>query len=104
MIRVLVTVLAVAAVPAPAMAQSIGPDLIVGAFYSGVYDWGSSGNVAAFSIGSQACNVGDQPAAWVSGNNQHPVTLLRRHSDGDSATLQAWALRLDLDVTLRLHV
>ena len=73
MIRVLVTVLAVAAVPAPAMAQSIGPDLIVGAFYSGVYDWGSSGNVAAFSIGSQACNVGDQPAAWVSGNNQHPV-------------------------------
>lgn len=71
--RVLVSVLAAVAIAVPVAAQSTGPDLIVGAFYSGVYDWGSSGNTAAFSIGSQACNIGNQPAAWIAGTPAHPV-------------------------------
>lgn len=71
MIRVLPCLILIALGPA-AMGQ-IGPDVISGAFYTQPHDWGSSGNVAAFSLGARACNIGDQPVPWVANTADHPV-------------------------------
>ena len=55
----------------PGLAQ-IGPDVIVGSL-TGPGNYGSIGNVAAFSLGTNSCNMGDQPLNWYGGTNQHPV-------------------------------
>ena len=61
--------LLLAAVPASAQ---IGPDVIVGDV-TGPGNYGSIGTVAAFSLGTVSCNMGDQPLNWYGGTNQHPV-------------------------------
>lgn len=48
------------------------PDVIVG-HLPDVALYTSSGSYDAFAIGTTSCNVGNQPLAWVSSTNQHPV-------------------------------
>jgi hypothetical protein len=54
--------------------SSVGPDLIVSDLQETVH-WGANplGTIHAYSVGTYACNIGDQPAVWHSGTNQHPV-------------------------------
>lgn len=70
-------------------AGATGPDVIVGdipdvtTFQAGM----------CWSIGTTSCNLGDQPLAWVSNTNQHPVISqnLYRLSNGRFEQLgQAW--------------
>ena len=48
------------------------PDIIV-ADIPGTFNWGSANNIAAFSCGSNACNIGNAIMSWDGNNNQHPV-------------------------------
>jgi hypothetical protein len=62
---------AVVLVSAAAAAQS-GPDVIVGAI-SGPGNFGSSGGIYAYSLGTDSCNIGTVWLNWFAGTNQHPV-------------------------------
>lgn len=64
-------------------AAAIGADVAVGDLYE-VNSYGSSGVISAFSVGTRACNVGDQPVGWEANTNQHPVIAqnLYRLRDG----------------------
>jgi hypothetical protein len=55
--------------PAPPTA---GPDVIVGDL-TDVACFGQLNGIAAYAVGTNACNIGDEPVNWVSGVNQHPV-------------------------------
>jgi len=75
---------------APERVASSGPDLAVGSI-SGITGFGALDGVAAYSIGTTACNLGDEMALWCAtsvpglcGPTQHPVTAqnLYRLSDG----------------------
>ncbi|MBI4717941.1 MAG: hypothetical protein HY763_09075 [Planctomycetes bacterium] len=60
---------------APGGGQTVaaaGPDVIVGDLHeTGAY--GSSSDIAAFSVGTISCNIGGAPLNWFSNTNQHPV-------------------------------
>ena len=60
---------------APSLAQSIGPDVIVGelAGDNDILRRSSSGGITAFSVRTESCNIGDMEAVWYSSNAQHPV-------------------------------
>lgn len=62
---------------------SIGPDVVVGELF-GTASYGSEGGVSAFSFGFVVCNLGDEPVAYVSFTNEHPVKTqnLYRLNDG----------------------
>ncbi|MBU0719376.1 MAG: hypothetical protein KJ749_14105 [Planctomycetes bacterium] len=60
----------VSSVPLPA----IGPDVIV-ANLQEVLHYGSVGDVHAYAIGTDACNIGDERASWIAGTNEHPVIV-----------------------------
>ena len=49
-----------------------GADVIVGSL-NGISDYGSVGGVAAYSIGTTSCNVGDQELLWIANGTDHPV-------------------------------
>jgi hypothetical protein len=49
-----------------------GPDVWVGDLIDVAY-YGTSGGVAAYAVGTDACNLGDVPVGWYSGSNRHPV-------------------------------
>ena len=51
---------------------STGPDVVVGNLLDARL-WGTSAGIAAYSIGTVACNVGDQAVSWLGQSNQHPV-------------------------------
>ncbi|MCH9033129.1 MAG: hypothetical protein IID42_01330 [Planctomycetes bacterium] len=51
---------------------SSGPDVIVG-HLPDVGNYGSSGDIAAFSVGTTSCNIGDQNLNWIAETNEHPV-------------------------------
>ncbi len=51
---------------------STGPDVIV-ANLTDVNYYGALGNISAYSIGTNACNIGDYPVLWIQGGTQHPV-------------------------------
>jgi hypothetical protein len=55
----------------PALAQT-GPDVIVGAI-TGPGNFGSSGGIYAYSLGTTSCNIGDENLDWYDSTNQHPV-------------------------------
>lgn len=49
-----------------------GADVIVGDL-QGVANWGQSGGISAYSIGTTSCNIGDENLLWIASTNQHPV-------------------------------
>ena len=51
---------------------STGPDVIVGRLNS-VVSWGSIGDIAAFSVGTTSCNMGDTVLLWDAPLPTHPV-------------------------------
>ncbi len=56
--------------PLPPM--TTGPDIIVGDLID-VQAWGTTGAVAAYSVGTTSCNNGTANVLWVANTNQHPV-------------------------------
>jgi hypothetical protein len=50
----------------------IGPDVIVGSLHQ-VANYGHSGGISAFAIGTYSCNIGDYWLNWFANTNQHPV-------------------------------
>ncbi len=74
----------------PAVAEAVGPDIIVGSI-SAVQKYGTIDGVTAYAIGTTSCNIGDVAALWCAQNiaglcdsNQHPVIAqnLYRLADG----------------------
>jgi hypothetical protein len=51
---------------------SIGPDVIVGNL-TDVYLWGTVNDVSGYSLGSDACNVGDDVVPWYAIGTDHPL-------------------------------
>jgi hypothetical protein len=51
---------------------STGPDVIVGALID-TQNWGTSGGMTAYSVGTESCNIGNQNLTWIANNNLHPV-------------------------------
>ncbi|MEM7262070.1 MAG: hypothetical protein AAF488_08770 [Planctomycetota bacterium] len=75
-------VLLLAAAAPPLTAQ--GPDVIAGSLHE-ARSWGTDGSgIYAYSIGTIACNVGDEVVAWQGGNEHHPVIAqnLYRYHEG----------------------
>lgn len=56
-----------------AMLQSVGPDVIVGDLYGTIYEYGPVGGQTAYSFGTESCNIGTVPLAWIASTPQHPV-------------------------------
>ena len=50
----------------------IGPDIEIGDLQS-VYRYGRIGNITAYAVGTNACNIGDERASWISYTDEHPV-------------------------------
>ncbi len=63
--------------------DSTGPDIVTYRVYEPCL-WGSSGGLTAYSVGTESCNRGDQPAAWYAGTSGHPAIAqnLYRLADG----------------------
>jgi hypothetical protein len=56
----------------PPPPPTAGPDVFVGDM-TDVECFGRLGEIAAYAVGTDACNLGDVPVNWLAGNNQHPV-------------------------------
>ncbi|MFZ4575378.1 MAG: hypothetical protein ACOYN0_13345, partial [Phycisphaerales bacterium] len=50
----------------------LGPDVFV-ARLTDIAHYGSAGDITAYAVGTDACNMGDVPVQWLAGNTQHPV-------------------------------
>ncbi len=50
----------------------VGPDVITADLYQ-VANWGASGGINAYSVGTISCNFGTAPLAWHNYDNQRPV-------------------------------
>jgi hypothetical protein len=50
----------------------------------GISKWGAVGDIAAYSIGTTSCNIGDMNLQWVAATNNHPVIgqNFYRYDDG----------------------
>src|SRR5262245_51594213 len=66
------SVCAVAILLCSATAWAQLPDVIVGDIPS-TWNWGSANGIAAFSVATTACNVGNAQMSWVGNTNQHPI-------------------------------
>ncbi|MEZ6241606.1 MAG: GC-type dockerin domain-anchored protein [Phycisphaerales bacterium] len=55
-----------------AFAGSTGPDVIVGGILEAQH-YGPYQGIHAYAIGTDACNIGDEPANWIQFSNEHPV-------------------------------
>lgn len=55
-----------------ASAAFAGPDVIV-ADLPNTSNYGASGGVRAYSVGTTSCNIGDFELLWISGTTNHPV-------------------------------
>ncbi len=49
-----------------------GPDVIVGDLHE-VASWGIDDDIAAYSVGTVSCNIGDEILLWIAGTAEHPV-------------------------------
>jgi hypothetical protein len=58
--------------PLPPPPYNGGPDLIIGRLIDVVF-WGQSGDILAYSMGTDACNAGDATVPWQGGTSHHPV-------------------------------
>lgn len=76
--KVIPMVIAVAclAVSGPALASDpegvIGPDVVVFSLPD-TDNYGTSGGIRAYAVGTTSCNRGDEDLSWVSSTNRHPV-------------------------------
>ena len=52
--------------------RPVGPDVIVGEL-NGISNWGTVGDITAFSVGTTSCNVGDVELLWFANSTLHPV-------------------------------
>ncbi len=69
-----------------------GPDVVVFDLFDTDY-YGAVGGTSAYAVGTESCNRGDEPVAWISGNSEHPVIAqnLYRLKDGRLEHLgQSW--------------
>ncbi|MFO0972680.1 MAG: hypothetical protein U1A27_04460 [Phycisphaerae bacterium] len=53
-------------------ARAAGPDVIVSDLPAVNY-FGAVGLLRGYAVGTTSCNIGDTPADWLAGTNQHPV-------------------------------
>lgn len=53
---------------------AVGPDILVADLQS-TYRFDRVGDITAFAVGTNACNIGTQRANWISYTNQHPVII-----------------------------
>jgi len=71
---------------------AIGPDVIVGDLHQ-VDSYGSAGTIAAFSVGTTSCNLGDTNLNWIAETNQHPVigqNMYKLHEGRLTQIGQSW--------------
>lgn len=71
---------------------SVGPDIVTYEVYE-PYLWGTVDQTTAYSVGTESCNRGDEPANWYSSSNLHPVIAqnLYRYKDGRLEQIgQSW--------------
>ncbi len=61
----------------------IGPDIEIADLYR-VLRNGRTGDITAYGVATNACNIGDERAIWIRTNNQHPVIMqnMYRLKDG----------------------
>jgi hypothetical protein len=50
----------------------VGPDVIVGQI-NGITNYTNVGNIDAFSVGTDSCNMGNQNLTWIANSPNHPV-------------------------------
>lgn len=64
-------------------AALVGPDILV-ADLQDIARYGRVGDITAYAVGTNACNLGDQRASWIQYTNQHPVIFssMYRLKDG----------------------
>jgi hypothetical protein len=62
------------AIGSSAVGRSVGPDLVVAELDS-VTRFGRVGDITAYSVGTNVCNLGDGRVSWISHTNQHPVII-----------------------------
>jgi hypothetical protein len=62
----------VATIAGTAVAGGIGPDIIVGSL-DDVNNYGVVNGIRGYSVGTTACNIGDQEADWIDNTDRHPV-------------------------------
>jgi hypothetical protein len=62
----------------PPKRQVAGPDILVRDLQS-VARFGRVGDITAYAVGTNACNIGDRRASWIAGNNQHPVIVMNMY-------------------------
>src|SRR5262245_24732041 len=55
--------------------SSSGPDVIVGEIES-IKTWGSVGGIGGYTLGTDACNIGDANLNWYAGTPDHPVIAM----------------------------
>ncbi len=71
---------------AGACTPSTGPDVIVGDLgpHGDICTWGTIAAVSAYSVATDACNIGDEVLLWHGDTNEHPVIAqhLYRQKDG----------------------
>ena len=51
---------------------SIGPDVIVSDIFDS-YTWGTLDGEIAFTVGTKACNIGDEVLVWIGSTDEHPL-------------------------------
>ncbi len=56
----------------PALGGPVGPDVIVGGLPDMMH-YGSLDGVHAYAVGTDSCNIGDEPLLWIQFSNEHPV-------------------------------
>ncbi len=61
---------------------SEGPDVLIGDLQS-VIRYGRVGDITGYSIGTNACNIGDERASWIASSNMHPVIFTSAYRVND---------------------
>ena len=91
-------------VPVGGCTPSTGPDVIVGDLID-MDLWGTVGGISGYSIGTESCNIGNEPLLWDQDTNNHPVIgqNLYRLKDGRFEQIgQSWLKHGFAALTLNL--
>ncbi len=81
-----------------------GPDVIVGDIYDSIR-WGEIDDITAYSLGTDSCNVGDEPVLWVASTNEHPLVaqnMYRLKDDRFEQIGMSWLKHSVIALTLDL--